>query len=59
MGLLGCEHGFSSPERPNGTFGRLPFVAPDIIFGETDMLLVKRRDVRDNRRRDIESITVG
>ena len=30
MGHLGCKHGFSPPERPKGTIGRLLSVAPDI-----------------------------
>src|SRR6516162_3780228 len=56
MGHLGCKHGFSLPERPKGTIGRLLSVAPDIISCETDMLPAKRRDVRDNRRRDIDAL---
>ena len=58
MGHLGCKHGFSLPERPKGTIGRLLSVAPDIISCETDMLPAKRRDVRDNRRRDIDALAL-
>ena len=58
MGHLGCKHGFSPPERPKGTIGRLLSVASDIISCETDMLPAKRRDVRDNRRRDIDALAL-
>jgi hypothetical protein len=58
MGHLGCEHGFSPPERSKGTIGQLLSVAPDIISCETDMLPAKRRDVRDNRRRDIGALAI-
>jgi hypothetical protein len=55
MGHLGPEHGSSPPERPKGTMGRLLSVAPDIISCENDVLPAKRRDVRDNRRREIDA----
>ena len=59
MGHLGCKHRFSPPERPKQTIGRLLSVAPDIISCETDVLPAKRRDVRDNRRRDIDALRWG
>ena len=38
--------------------GRLVSVAPDVISCETHMLPAKRRNVRDDRGRDIEALAL-